>query len=249
MIRLDFDLGPPLGHRATFGLVVLRTDETIEHEATLALRDEGTAIYVSRIPCETEVTPDALARMEAAMPGSAALLPQSIEYDVIAYGCTSGATFIGPDNVAAAVRKGARAKSVTNPLTATLAALNALGAKRIGFVTPYVADVSDAMRARLEASGIEVVSFGSMNEENDERVARISPESLRAAILQVAAAAPCEAIFLACTNLRALALIESVEEEIGIPVLTSNQTLFWHMLKLAGLPTANKPYGALMRTS
>ena len=36
-MRLDFELGPPLGHRANLGLIVLRTDETIEHEATLAL--------------------------------------------------------------------------------------------------------------------------------------------------------------------------------------------------------------------
>lgn len=246
-MRLDFTLGAPLGHRANLGLIVLRTDETIEHEATQALRGEGIALYTSRIPCETEVTPEGLARMEAAMPASAALLPRTVEYDAIGYACTSGATVIGPDNVAAAVRRGTRARNVTDPLSAVGAAARALGVRRLGFVTPYIPSVSLAMRARLEAAGLEIAGFGSMEEESDERVARIDPPSLRAAILSVAAQQPCDAVFLACTNLRALDLIAPVEAELSLPVLTSNQVLFWHMLHLSGLPTAHLPHGALMR--
>ncbi|WP_238366090.1 Asp/Glu racemase [Mesobacterium pallidum] len=247
MTRLPFDLGPPLGHRANFGLIVLRTDETIEHEARQVLQGDGVAHYVSRIPCETEVTMDALARMEAELPRSAALLPATHPYDVVGYGCTSGATRIGPDKVAAGVRAGIDARAVTDPLTATIAACRALGITRLGFVTPYLPEVSDAMRAALTAAGLEIAGFGSMEEPSDERVARIEAHSLRAAILSVAAQAPCDAVFLACTNLRALPIIAETEAELGKPVLTSNQALLWHMMVLAGLPTELLPFGALMR--
>lgn len=249
MTRLSFTLGPPMGHRANFGLVVLRTDETIEAEAQQMLRADGVALYVTRVPCETCITLDALARMEAHLPQAAALLPNTIAYDVIAYACTSGATRIGPARVANAIRSGAKARQVTDPLTAVIAATGALGVKRLGFVTPYRPDVSQAMQNALTAAGLTIVSFGSMEEENDERVARIDAPSLKAAIRQIAAAAPCDAVFLACTNLRALSVITETEAELGIPVLTSNQVLLWHMLSLAGLPVSHLPYGALMRCS
>lgn len=248
MTRLAFELGPPLGHHANMGLIVLRTDETLEAEARMMLSDDGVAHYVTRVPCETEVTLAALARMETALPGSAALLPNAHDYDVVGYGCTSGATRIGPTRVAEAVRRGIRARHVTDPLTAVIAATRALGVKRLGFVTPYLPEVSGAMRAALEAAGLEIAGFGSMEEENDERVARVDEGSLQRGILEVAGQAPCDAVFLACTNLRALAIIAGVEAQIGVPVLTSNQALVWHMRQLAGLGSEHLPYGALMRT-
>lgn len=247
MTRLEFTLGPALGHRANLGLIVLRTDETLEAEARMMLPDDGVAHYVTRVPCETSVTLDALAKMEAELPRAASLLPNTHDYDVVAYGCTSGATRIGPARVAQAVRQGIRAQHVTDPLSAVIAATQALGVHRLGFVTPYLPEVSDAMRDALEQTGLRIAGFGSMQEESDERVARIDGASLSRALVRVAAQAPCDAVFLSCTNLRALHLIAEVEDQIGCPVLTSNQALVWHMRKLAGLPTADLPFGALMR--
>lgn len=247
MTRLSFDLGPPIGHRANFGLIVLRTDETIEQEARRVLQGEGVAHYISRIPCQTDITMEGLALMEAELPHAAGLLPATHPYDVIGYACTSGATRIGPDRVAEGVRAGIRAHAVTDPLTATIAACRALGISRLGFVTPYLPEVSDAMRAALTRAGLTIAGFGSMEESSDERVARIEAHSLREAILQVAALEPCDAVFLACTNLRALSIIAETEAELGKPVLTSNQALLWHMMVLAGLPTELLPFGALMQ--
>ena len=248
MSRLSFKLGPALGHRANMGLIVLRTDETVEAEARQVLTGKGVAHYVSRVPCHTSVTLEGLATMEAEIPRAAALLPDEQPYDVVAYACTSGATSIGSAQVSAAIRLGANTRHTTDPLAAALVALGALNVRRLGFVTPYMPDVSDAMRGKLEAAGFEIAGFGSMEEENDMRVARIDAPSIRAAILTVCAMAPCDAVFLSCTNLRALALIPEIEAEVGVPVLTSNSVLLWHMMQLAGQPTGGLPHGALMRT-
>ena len=136
MSRLDFTLGPPLGHRANLGLIVLRTDETLESEARRMLAGDGIAHYVTRVPCHSTVTLAGLAQMEAELPRSAALLPDEHPFDVVAYACTSGATTIGPSRVDAGIRMGAVATHTTNPLTACIAALRALNVSRMGFVTP-----------------------------------------------------------------------------------------------------------------
>ena len=64
-------------------------------------------------------------------------------------------------------------------------------------------------------------------------MARIDPASIRAAALSVGAGA--DAVFLSCTNLRTLDIIEDLETDLGKPVLSSNQVLAWHMAKLAGI--------------
>jgi len=71
-------------------------------------------------------------------------------------------------------------------------------------------------------------------------VARIAPDSIMAAARQAARGA--DAVFLSCTNLRTLDVIDALEAELGIPVLSSNQVLAWHMAQATGAPlTADAP--------
>ena len=130
---------------------------------------------------------------------------------------------------------------VSNPLTAAKAALDVLGVRRPAFVSPYMPEVSAAMREALESCGMEIAGFGSF-EENDERVvARITPESCLDAIVSTArAGGECDGVFIACTDLRALGVIEQAEEILGVPVVSSNQALAWHLLRLAGVPDARE---------
>lgn len=246
MTRLPYTLSAPIGSRASFGLIVLQADETIEHEFRQIFAIDGVALYVTRIPSGADVTPESLGRMKDALPAAAHLLPPSVDFRDIAYACTSGATMIGPETVAAIVREATGCAVVTDPLTATIAALEKLDARRLAFLTPYRADVSLAMRTALESAGIEIAGFGSFEEESEARVARIDPRSLLEATLQVARQKPCDAVFLACTNLRGLGIIGAAEQELGVPVITSNQALAWHMLRRAGITSEGAGIGKLM---
>lgn len=245
-MKLDYTGDKPIGHRATLGLIVLKSDETLEHEMGWMIRGDGVALYVSRIDSAAEVSAETLAQMEADLPASAGLLPASLAFDVIGYGCTSAATIIGPQNVSRLVASAAKVRHVTNPISAVLAACSALRVSRLGFVTPYVADVSAAMRGRIEAAGVAISAFGSWEEAEEVKVARMSPQSILDAAVLVGRQAPCDAVFLSCTNLHALDIIAEAEEALGVPVLTSNQALAWHMLTLAGLPGAGARFGTLM---
>jgi maleate isomerase len=246
-MRLDYatDSEAPA---ARFGVVLLQTDEIVEAEFPRLLgADHGPAgvrVHYSRVPSGREVTTESLTAMAAALPQAVDLLPPAVPFDVIAYACTSGATVIGEDRVAAAVRSMRPGVAVSNPLTAAKAALRALGARRIAFLTPYVAEVSSAMRDNLTGNGCDIVAFGSFEVADDGIVATMTPESILKAAVEVGSG-DSDAIFIACTNLRAAGIIERVEATLGKPVISSNQALAWHMLRLAGIGAPRPGCGRL----
>ncbi|MFD0858370.1 maleate cis-trans isomerase family protein [Roseovarius aquimarinus] len=219
------------GGGARMGLIVLATDETLEFEARRMLGARDVQLLHARILVAAAITPETLATMDAAMPVAAALLPEGL--DVIGYACTSGATVIGQARVAAQVRSVHPGAAVTDPISAVIAALAHLGAARIGMVTPYVPSVTAPMRALLAANGIETLHEISFAEGDDRRVARIDPAATRAALIAAAQVPGTEALFASCTNLQTFGIIDEVEAETGLPVVTSNQALLWHMLTLA----------------
>jgi len=234
---------------ARLGLIVLQTDEVIEAEFRFllgpAFERDGIVLHHSRVPSGQEVTRETLALMEAEIPAAVRLLPKAAAFDVIGYACTSGSTVIGEDRVAEVIRSVRPGVTVSNPLSAAKAALKALDLKRIGFVTPYVAEVSAAMRDNLAEAGFETVSFGSFEEVEDGIVARMTPASILEAVLTVGEASSCDGVFVSCTNLRAAGVLEEAEARLGKPVVSSNQALAWHMLRLAGNSAALPDRGRL----
>ncbi|NKB55849.1 MAG: Asp/Glu racemase [Alphaproteobacteria bacterium] len=234
-MSLPFETDDGIGHRATLGLIVLQADETIEAEfSTLATLD-GVALHHSRIPSDPDVTLETLARMEAEIPAATRLLPAAANIDVIGYACTSGATIIGEATVAAAIQSVRPEATATDPLTSVKAAFRALSVTRIGFLTPYLPDVSAAMRDNLEAAGLHIAAFGSFEQSDEHTVAQIAPASVRDAIISIGKAPDCEAVFVSCTNLRTVGILEEAEKALSKPVVSSNQALAWHMLRLAGI--------------
>lgn len=55
-----------------------------------------------------------------------------------------------------------------------------------------------------------------------------------------------DALFVAGTGLRVSAVLGGLEAAIGKPVVTSNQALAWHSLRLAGYGRPVEGYGRLM---
>jgi maleate isomerase len=236
----DFRLTGPIGSRAVLGLIVLQSDETLEPDMQRIFAAQDIAVYVSRVPSGIEVTPDTLAAMEAELPRAAGLFPPSLQFDTIAYGCTSGATVIGPERVARAVRSAADVAQVTNPLSAVIAGLTALGTPRIGLLSPYIASVTTPMEAAFAVQDITVAQSVTFDESEDAKVARIDPESIYEAALE-AGRGDVQAVFLSCTNLRTLDIIPRLEDTLGKPVVSSNQALAWHMARLSGIDEALGP--------
>lgn len=215
------------------GLIALQADERIEVDARQLLPQE-VDLLVTRVPSGLDVTPETLAQMEGDLPQAAALLPAGVDFDVIAYGCTSGSAQIGTGRVAERVRAGARTAHVTDPVSALVAACRVLGLRRLALLSPYVEVVSDRLRQVLAQAGIETPVFGSFAEAEEAQVARITPASVVRAAGALAETGEVDGIFLSCTNLDTLPAIPELERATGLPVLSSNLVLSWHMLALAG---------------
>jgi maleate isomerase len=125
--------------------------------------------------------------------------------------------------------------------TTAVLALNELlalrGITRLGLVTPYTADVQQRIIDNYRVLGIEVVAERHLGIRVNHDFALVEPEQLRGLMREVAAARP-QAITTFCTNLRAAALAESVEAELGIPLLDTVSTTLWGLLRAAGADTA-----------
>ena len=112
--------------------------------------------------------------MESRLADCSRTLRPGERIDVVAYGCTSASMVIGPAGVAARVHEGRPDVPVTNPVSAAVAGLGAMGAKRIALLTPYIDEVNQGMRNFFVGQGLEVPVMGSFNHPDDNEVARIS---------------------------------------------------------------------------
>ncbi|MGB7317003.1 MAG: Asp/Glu racemase [Planktotalea sp.] len=237
-MSLPYTLAPQIGTAGRLGLIVLQSDETMEAEFRQVLPEADIAAFVSRIPSAAEVSNDSLAAMEAELPRAAGLLPKSVDFDVVGYGCTSASSVIGPARVAELVKTGCRTTAVTNPVSALVAACGALGVNKLALLTPYTEAVSESLRSELLRNGIETPVFATFNEPVETHVARIDPTSVRDAAVGLGKDKGAEAVFMSCTNLRTLSILGEVEAACNKPALSSNQAFFWHMFAQAGIRPA-----------
>jgi maleate isomerase len=169
-----------------------------------------------------------------------------IEPAAVAYGCTSG-SFIGglageAALIAAMVEAGAPTAVTTSG--AVIAAAHALGLKKVAVVTPYDEAVGAKLRAYLNEAGLEVTAHNDMGLTG--RIWTV-PYEITAAVARRTAQGGGDAVFLSCTNLRTYDLIASLEQELGIPVLTANQVTMWAVLAAAGVAAVGPGQSLLER--
>ena len=241
-VPYDLTEGAP---RHRIGLIALLTDEATERDFQ-RMKPDGAAYFTSRVRNASPVTIENLRKIGPELADSAAQILPGARLDSIAYSCTSGTVALGYDEVATQIGKGRPGVPVTTPITAAIAGLNRMGAKRITLFTPYIDSVNQAMRGFLEEHGIEVLNIGSFCIENDLDMARLPPEAIRAAAIE-AHHPEADAVFISCTAIRAVEILEDAEAALGKPVLSAIQCLFWESLRLAGYDKPIEGYGSLLR--
>ena len=225
---LDEDTQPPMG------LIVMQVDETIESDFKHYFADHLSPLFVSRIPSGLEATPQTLGDMEKNLAQAADLLPKARPYPVVGYGCTAASSMIGSEVVEQMVKRSCDVKTVTNPLRAVAACAANHGISRLALLSPYIEEVSAPLRNALAKAGISTDVFASFEEAEEAKVVRISTDSVVKAAVKLGSDSQVEGVFLSCTNLRTLEAIPMIEAQIGKPVLSSNQSLAWHMKVLLG---------------
>lgn len=233
------------GARARLGLMVPSGNAICEAELH-AMLPEGVVALITRLELRGSSEAE-LAKMLDRLEEAAGLLADA-RPGLIGFHCTAVSTF-APDRAAeipARMMKATGLPAVTTA-DAILAALQALGAQRILLVTPYIAAVHEREIAFLAAHGCTVMGGDMMGINTNAEMAQIPPEDIAAQARRAAHAHPgADALFISCTAIRSAGLIASLEAELGLPVMTSNQVMAWHALRRLGLKDACPGFGRLM---
>lgn len=232
---LPCDLDAGIASRAAIGLVVLATDQTMEHEFRRLLPLDGIGIYCTRVFNDADITPETLRAIGSRIAPATELILPGLSLDVVGFGCTSATMTLGEEVIFEEIRKARPGIACTTPITAALAAFKAFGARRIGVLTPYAPAVNEVVRRYLVGRGVEVAAFGTFNKLDDREAARISPDSIVQGIAALSEATKPDAVFVSCTSLRLSERIEEIERATSLPVTSSDHALAWHCLRLAGV--------------
>ena len=191
----------------------------------------GVSIHSSRIlasGCDTE----SLQKMDLALERCVAEL-QSLEPDVIFYGCTSSSFLNGAvweHELCRRIQAQAPAARAVTAAGAVCAAMEALDVRRITILTPYVAEVARSGTEFFRGVGYDIVSEAHMGCSLIRDICRLQPDQiLRTAMVTVQP--DTQLLFLSCTNLPTLELIPELERTLGIPVISSNQAGIWAALR------------------
>ena len=240
----EFDEGPH--RRAQIGYVLVANADLSEADF-FAMRPAGVGVHFTRVPMPRQVDVDSLACMERDLAGAAAaLMPGRDDLDVISYSCTSGTFVIGEERVIAELRRLNARPKATTMLSACVAGLEALGARRIVLGTAYTPEITAMEVEFLVSKGFEVVRAEGLSLTSDEEMNRVTPAWLTRFAREIDSPAA-DALFLSCGALRVLPVIEEIESLLAKPVVFSNQANFWHCLRLAGIEDRIEGFGRLLR--
>ena len=248
MIRSDIiENKQPLDNIAPYGrigLVALATDFNSEQDLR-RMFPEGVEMFTNRVLNANPVTMENLRNMAGDISRAASGILPTIDLDAMIYGCTSGTVANGAQNIEKLIQKNNPGVAVTNPVTAALAAFEHFSAKRISILTPYTRDVNDEMANYFNQQGIEVLNIAGFGYDNDLEMTCISPAAIATAALDVCRD-DADLLFISCTAIRTSVVIDQIEKDLGKPVVSSNQALVWHSLKLINYTSAVPGYGALL---
>jgi len=145
--------------------------------------------------------------------------------DAIVYGCTSG-SFI--ENVEEILKKSLIPAVTTS--RAVISALQTLGTKTISVATPYIDEINQREKAFFESNGFTVKDIKGLGLLNNLEIGRKEPE---AAYNLAKSLKKADAIFISCTNFKTFDAIYELEDELHIPVISSNSASLWNAFKLA----------------
>ncbi len=240
--ELDFD-DANFDHK--IGLISLSTDLTVEQDFYLMRPSPRIGIFVNRVEFINPTTRENLYAMQPKLTQAASLILPNINLDTIVYACTSASAVIGDDKVKQSVSKGKPGTPVVTPTTAAVAGFKMLNINNITLLAPYIKTVSESLAHYFSDQGLNINSLYYLGIEDDRDIGRLSHQSI-IDTAKSAVTATTEGIFLACTALPVVPIIDQLEKELGIPVITSNQAMFWQALRQAGSTASVSGFGQLL---
>ncbi len=243
------------GSRARIGLLTPHNDIVPEGEFQ-AMAPGGLSIHAGRVPLGWRSGPEpppigldaARAFAEPPHVDEVAELLSAAPVSVIAYAFTSSSYLLGPDGDAALtdrLEKRTHGVPIVLQCPSAVLALRTLGVRRLALIHPpwFPAELDRLGTDYFQRAGLEVVyaaaAAGLPPSQLSVQPAQVY-EWVRTHVPETA-----DAVFIGGGGLRAIGAIRALEEAIGRPVLTANQVVFWHALRLARVDEPIVNYGQI----
>ena len=110
--------------------------------------------------------------------------------------------------------------------------------------TPYIDEINTAEAEFLTTKEFEIIDIQGLNLTKGIEFGQLTPAYIKAFALEIDHP-DAEAIFLSCSGIRAIEVIQEIEDATGKPVITSNQAQMWSCLRRAGIDDEIKGYGQI----
>jgi maleate isomerase len=213
------------------GLITLGSDFRIEKDFNNVIYGKDIDLYVNRIHCYNPLTNESLAKMaDDITEVTKDILPDQ-KIDCVAYGCTSGTVAAGYDTIKSKINLAKPDAKVTTPITSTIKALRALNIKKISIFTPYTKIINESVVSYFEKENITINSLTYFDIDSDLDIGKVDQNYLFQVLSKIDLK-DSDALFVSCTALPVLSIIDKLEKKLNKIVLSSNQTLIWETLNV-----------------
>jgi maleate cis-trans isomerase len=234
------------GWRGIIGLITPSVAFTTEHEWS-RMMPKGLAFVTTRI-FSGQVTVEALDQMGRYVEDAIKMM-ESACVDAICYGCTSGSMSKGikyDEELIEHIEKSTK-KTATTMAKSVVKALKHSDLKRVAVVTPYPDEVNLTVRKFLEDNGLKVVAIEGLQIIDPIEIRKLPPSMAYECGKNINLKAPdCDGVFVSCGNFRTIEILPGLEKDIGKPVISSNQAMFWDALNILGVNDPLYGYGSLL---
>lgn len=240
------------------GLIVPSSNLTMETELPRLMRARENVVPGERFVFHSSrmrmkhVTPEELRGMNAQTRRAATELADA-RPDAVATACLVAIMAQGPgyhctaeDEITAVLRDEGVGAPVVSSAGALITGIRALGASRVAIVTPYMRQLTDLVVEYLEDAGIGVVDALSLEVPDNIAVARLDPEDLHGHVKRLDLTGADALVLSACVQMPSLPVLQAVEDEVGLPVLSAATATAYCLLSELGLETRVPGAGALL---
>ena len=230
------------------GLIALASDFMIEKDFINVIKDKDIDFFVNRIECYNPLTKENLIKMsEKVTEVTNDILPDQ-EIDCVVYACTSGTIAAGHDSIEKKVRLAKPDAKVTTPSTAAIKALKKFNIKNLSVFTPYSKKLNDEVVEYFKKEGFNITSNSYFDIESDCDIGKVDQNYLYDVLSKIDLK-EADALFVSCTALPVLPIIDKLEKKLNKIVLSSNQALIWDTLERIGKNETVEGFGKLFNSN
>lgn len=240
------------------GLIVPSSNTTMETEIPAMLQrrmrvnPEQTFTFHSARMRMMHVNPEELKKMDVDSDRCAMELSDA-RCDVLAYACLVAIMCQGPgyhqisqERLGKVTEENGGRAPIVSSAGALIEGLEAIGAKKVSIITPYMKPLTQTVIEYLNGAGIEVIDSISLEVPDNLEVGRLNPENL----IEIADRLNIEGVdaivLSACVQMPSLPAIQKVQDRLGKPVLSAGVATVYKILKELNLSTEVPDAGYLL---